>query len=100
MAPDISQISRIGIVGAGSMGTMMSLGFCEKGVDVSLWDISEQNVDQAREMAEQTDAQGQDRPFQGHLRIPKEPGGAAAQDPHLLHHPRLARRFGAGQDQG
>lgn len=54
MAPDINQISRIGIVGAGSMGTMMSLGFCENGVDVSLWDISEQNVDQAREMAEQT----------------------------------------------
>ncbi|KAK4241595.1 6-phosphogluconate dehydrogenase [Achaetomium macrosporum] len=54
MAPDISQISRIGIVGAGNMGTMMSLGFSENGVDVSLWDISEQNVDRAREMAEQT----------------------------------------------
>ncbi|EKG10310.1 6-phosphogluconate dehydrogenase [Macrophomina phaseolina MS6] len=52
--PDISEIKRIGIVGAGNMGTMMSFGFSENGLDVSLWDVSEQNVDQAREMAEQT----------------------------------------------
>ncbi|KAI1479749.1 6-phosphogluconate dehydrogenase, decarboxylating [Daldinia eschscholtzii] len=52
--PDISQIKRIGIVGAGNMGTMMSFGFSEHGLDVSIWDISEKNVDQAREMAEQT----------------------------------------------
>ncbi|KAI8966105.1 6-phosphogluconate dehydrogenase, decarboxylating [Daldinia sp. FL1419] len=52
--PDISQITRIGIVGAGNMGTMMSLGFCEHGLDVSIWDVSEKNVDQAREMAEKT----------------------------------------------
>ncbi|KAI0119562.1 6-phosphogluconate dehydrogenase, decarboxylating [Daldinia grandis] len=52
--PDISKITRIGIVGAGNMGTMMSFGFSEHGLDVSVWDISDQNVDQAREMAEQT----------------------------------------------
>ncbi|KAI0849986.1 6-phosphogluconate dehydrogenase, decarboxylating [Daldinia vernicosa] len=52
--PDISQITRIGIVGAGNMGTMMSFGFSEHGLDVSVWDVSEKNVDQAREMAEQT----------------------------------------------
>ncbi|KAG4217402.1 hypothetical protein PC116_g34117, partial [Phytophthora cactorum] len=33
---------------------MMSFGFSEHGLDVSIWDISEKNVDQAREMAEQT----------------------------------------------
>lgn len=52
--PDISQIKRIGIVGAGNMGTMMSFGFSENGLDVSVWDVSEKNVDQAREMAGQT----------------------------------------------
>jgi len=54
MAPSIKDVTRIGIVGAGNMGTMMSLGFSENEIDVSLWDISEQNVDQAKEMAEQT----------------------------------------------
>ncbi|KAI0172469.1 6-phosphogluconate dehydrogenase, decarboxylating [Hypoxylon sp. FL1284] len=53
-SPDISQIKRIGIVGAGNMGTMMSLGFCENGLDVSVWDVSEQNVEQAKAAAEQT----------------------------------------------
>ncbi|KAI2780240.1 6-phosphogluconate dehydrogenase, decarboxylating [Daldinia loculata] len=52
--PDIGNITRIGIVGAGNMGTMMSFGFSEHGLDVSVWDVSEKNVDQAREMAEQT----------------------------------------------
>jgi 6-phosphogluconate dehydrogenase len=36
------------------MGTMMSFGFSENGLDVSLWDISEQNVSQARDMAKET----------------------------------------------
>lgn len=52
--PDISQITRIGIVGAGNMGTMMSFGFSENGLDVSQWDISSQNITQARDMASQT----------------------------------------------
>lgn len=56
MIPDaeVGKISRIGIVGAGNMGTMMSFGFCENGLDVSLWDVSGQNLDQARKMAEKT----------------------------------------------
>lgn len=56
MAPEktISDVSRIGIVGAGNMGTMMSFGFSGNGLDVSLWDISEQNVSQAREMTHET----------------------------------------------
>ncbi|KAF1810062.1 6-phosphogluconate dehydrogenase C-terminal domain-like protein [Eremomyces bilateralis CBS 781.70] len=44
---------RIGIVGAGNMGTMMSLGFAEQGLDVSLWDISNENVSQAINMAKE-----------------------------------------------
>lgn len=52
--PNISEIKRIGIVGAGNMGTMMSFGFSENGLDVSLWDVSEKNIDDAKEMAEQT----------------------------------------------
>jgi 6-phosphogluconate dehydrogenase len=54
MASSIKDVTRIGIVGAGSMGTMMSLAFSENEINVSLWDISEQNVDQAKGMAEQT----------------------------------------------
>ncbi|KAI0009352.1 6-phosphogluconate dehydrogenase, decarboxylating [Xylariaceae sp. FL0662B] len=52
--PDISQIRRIGIVGAENMGTMMSFGFSENGLDVSVWDISEKNIAQARATAGQT----------------------------------------------
>ncbi|KAF4541124.1 6-phosphogluconate dehydrogenase [Lasiodiplodia theobromae] len=56
MIPDteVGKISRVGIVGAGNMGTTMSFGFCENGLDVSLCDASGQNLDQARKMAEQT----------------------------------------------
>lgn len=41
----------IGIVGAGSMGTMMSFGFSEYGIKVSLWDVNSSNVDEAMEMS-------------------------------------------------
>lgn len=51
---DVSGVTRIGIVGAGSMGTMMTFGFSENKLDVSLWDISGDNIDQAQEMAWQT----------------------------------------------
>jgi 6-phosphogluconate dehydrogenase len=50
-------INRIGIVGAGNMGTMMSFGFAEQGVDVSLWDVSGSNVDQALDMAKEVQEQ-------------------------------------------
>ncbi|OCK73442.1 6-phosphogluconate dehydrogenase C-terminal domain-like protein [Lepidopterella palustris CBS 459.81] len=52
MGPDAAKyFKRIGIVGAGNMGTMMSFGFAEQGVDVSLWDISGTNVNRALQMA-------------------------------------------------
>lgn len=37
---------RIGIVGAGNMGSMMAFAFSELGLDVSVWDVSKKNVDQ------------------------------------------------------
>lgn len=48
--------SRMGIVGAGNMGTSMALGFAETaGVDVFLWDISSANIERARRItAEET----------------------------------------------
>ncbi|ETI22152.1 6-phosphogluconate dehydrogenase (decarboxylating) [Cladophialophora carrionii CBS 160.54] len=48
MAPnDESPVKRIGIVGAGSMGSMMALGIAELGFDISIWDISPDNVKEA-----------------------------------------------------
>jgi 6-phosphogluconate dehydrogenase len=44
---------RIGIVGAGSMGKMMTLGFAEQGLRVSLLDIEPENVRAALEKAQQ-----------------------------------------------
>ena len=41
---DEAPVKRIGIVGAGSMGSMMALGISELGFDISLWDISSDNV--------------------------------------------------------
>lgn len=37
---------RIGVVGAGNMGSMMAFAFSELGLDVSVWDVSKKNVDQ------------------------------------------------------
>ncbi|KAF9890248.1 hypothetical protein FE257_006160 [Aspergillus nanangensis] len=37
---------RIGIVGAGNMGSMMALAFSERGIDVSIWDMKRENVDE------------------------------------------------------
>lgn len=51
MADTIKKFKRIGIVGAGNMGTSMSFGFAEKGLDVSLWDIRTKQVDKAVEMS-------------------------------------------------
>lgn len=48
MAPN-QPFSHIGIVGAGSMGTMMAFGFSEKGINVSLWDAQSSNIDEAME---------------------------------------------------
>jgi 6-phosphogluconate dehydrogenase len=44
---DIAQkYKRIGIVGAGNMGSMMAFAFSELGLDVSIWDVARENVDQ------------------------------------------------------
>ncbi|PGG96580.1 6-phosphogluconate dehydrogenase (decarboxylating) [Helicocarpus griseus UAMH5409] len=41
----------IGIVGAGNMGTMMSFGLSELGINISLWDAKSSNVDEAMSMS-------------------------------------------------
>lgn len=41
----ISQFKRIGVVGAGTMGSMMAFAFSEIGLDVSIWDANADNVD-------------------------------------------------------
>ena len=51
MADPIKKFASIGIVGAGNMGTSMSFGFAEQGLDVSLWDVRTEHVDQAIEMS-------------------------------------------------
>jgi 6-phosphogluconate dehydrogenase len=45
---------RVGIVGAGTMGTMIAFGLSEHGVDVSLWDVKPENVNDAMKMAKVT----------------------------------------------
>ncbi|KAL1581695.1 hypothetical protein WHR41_09525 [Cladosporium halotolerans] len=47
----IQKFRRIGIVGAGNMGTEMAMAFSEMGLDVSLWDVNSRNVDEAIEMS-------------------------------------------------
>jgi 6-phosphogluconate dehydrogenase len=39
-------IKSIGVVGAGNMGSMMTLRFAELGLEVSVWDVLKKNVDQ------------------------------------------------------
>lgn len=44
--PDpVSKFKRIGVVGAGTMGSMMVFAFSELGLDVSVWDANAANVD-------------------------------------------------------
>lgn len=54
MAAPLAQFERIGIIGAGSMGSNMSLGLAENGFDISLWDIRPENVRHTMEQAQQT----------------------------------------------
>lgn len=51
MADPVQKFKRIGIVGAGNMGTSMAFGFAEQGLDVSLWEIRTDQVDEAVEMS-------------------------------------------------
>ncbi|KAJ5894139.1 hypothetical protein N7495_005830 [Penicillium taxi] len=49
---DPKQFQRIGIVGAGNMGTQMALAFSELGLEVSIWDVVEKNIKQLQEMSQ------------------------------------------------
>ncbi|KAJ5550055.1 Fibritin/6-phosphogluconate dehydrogenase C-terminal extension [Penicillium sp. DV-2018c] len=44
-------INRIGVVGAGNMGSMMTLRFAELGLSVSVWDVKKENVDEVLQSA-------------------------------------------------
>lgn len=46
----------IGVVGAGSMGTQMAIAFGTMGLNVSLWDVNDQNVNTALDTISKTDA--------------------------------------------
>jgi 6-phosphogluconate dehydrogenase len=50
----VEGLRRIGIVGAGSMGSMMALAFSELGLDVSIWDVKGRNVDGLLDKAKKT----------------------------------------------
>ncbi|KAJ5247852.1 6-phosphogluconate dehydrogenase decarboxylating [Penicillium chermesinum] len=47
----VENFKRIGVVGAGSMGSMMTFAFSEMGLDVSLWDVDKKNVDKVTNWA-------------------------------------------------
>jgi 6-phosphogluconate dehydrogenase len=47
----IQRFKRIGIVGAGNMGSMMTFAFSELGCDVSIWDVDPKNVDSVKKFA-------------------------------------------------
>lgn len=44
-ANPLKTFPRIGVVGAGSMGSMMTFAFSELGLDVLVWDVDKANVD-------------------------------------------------------
>ncbi|KAJ5983846.1 hypothetical protein N7481_005945 [Penicillium waksmanii] len=47
----VQQFKHIGVVGAGSMGSMMTFAFCDLGLDVSTWDVDRSNVDKVTNWA-------------------------------------------------
>ncbi|KAJ5671898.1 hypothetical protein N7507_001025 [Penicillium longicatenatum] len=47
----IKKFKRIGVVGAGSMGSMMTFAFSEMGLDVSVFDVDKKNVDKVTNWA-------------------------------------------------
>lgn len=52
--PDaVKRFGRIGIVGAGNMGSMMAFAFSEIGLDVSIWDVKGENVDSFKDQVQQ-----------------------------------------------
>ncbi|EPS33854.1 hypothetical protein PDE_08816 [Penicillium oxalicum 114-2] len=44
-ADPTKNFKRIGVVGVGSMGSMMAFAFSELGLDVSVWDVDKRNVE-------------------------------------------------------
>lgn len=50
----VQKFKRIGIVGSGNMGSMMAFAFSELGLDVSIWDVKHENVDQLLESSKHT----------------------------------------------
>lgn len=60
----VKQFKRIGVVGAGNMGSMMALAFSEIGLDVSIWDAKGDNVDSfAKQIQETKGLKGKIEPF-------------------------------------
>lgn len=51
MPDPIETHKRIGVVGAGNMGSMMTFAFAELGLDVSVWDVTTSNVDEIMDWA-------------------------------------------------
>lgn len=49
----VQRFKRIGVVGAGSMGSMMAFAFSEIGLDVSVWDVEKSNVDKIKNWAQE-----------------------------------------------
>ncbi|KAJ5312405.1 hypothetical protein PENANT_c027G03083 [Penicillium antarcticum] len=55
----LKQFRRIGIVGAGNMGTQMALAFSEMGFKVSVWDVNEQNVNELQNWSQNSKTEGE-----------------------------------------
>ncbi|KAJ9482055.1 hypothetical protein VN97_g11392 [Penicillium thymicola] len=55
----LKQFHCIGIVGAGNMGTQMSIAFSEMGIKVSVRDVKEQNVDELLEWSRNNKTKGE-----------------------------------------
>lgn len=62
----MDQFRSIGVVGAGSMGSQMTQMFAEHGLNVSLYDINEKNVDTAVKNAKAANLQGQVTGYHSH----------------------------------
>ncbi|KAJ5982017.1 hypothetical protein N7451_012117 [Penicillium sp. IBT 35674x] len=60
----VKQFGRIGVVGAGNMGSMMAFAFSEIGLDVSIWDVKRENVDSfTKQMQQVKELKGKIEPF-------------------------------------
>ncbi|KAJ5041437.1 hypothetical protein NUH16_003401 [Penicillium rubens] len=63
--PDaVKRFKRIGVVGAGNMGSMMAFAFSEIGLDVSIWDVKSENVDSfAKQLRQAKGLKGKTEPM-------------------------------------